>query len=198
MDVNITAVPPFDAFTDYTPVIPKLYWDVYSAEQRIKELCMTLDKLINYSELIADNTNALQEEFNSEFAALKKNLHDQLAQLNAELRELIANLEAGQLQWDCQHGAYADTVEAQRDMFNDVTVHALEINDLNALEMDVDALADCGLNVRGVAVYSGILKDECPFVPSGIIYNQMPVPGSMLTCEQLSRGVVENKFFKEA
>ena len=196
--INITEIPPFDGFTDYTPVIPKLYWDVYSAEQRIKEICMTIDKIVNYAEKTAENTNALQDAFDSEFANLEDRLTRKLSQLNAELRALIEQITAGQLQWDCQHGDYADTVDAQRDMFNDLTIHALEVDDLNALNMDVDALADCGLNVRGVAVYSGVLKDECPFIPSGVIYNQAPTPGSMLTCEQLSRGVVENKFFKEA
>ena len=39
-------------------------------------------------------------------------------------------------------------------MFNDLTVHAITVNTLNSLDMTVKDLAECGLNVRGLAVMS--------------------------------------------
>lgn len=45
-DVGAPVVP--FAALHATPVIPKMYWDVYSAEERWKHICCTLDKLIDY------------------------------------------------------------------------------------------------------------------------------------------------------
>ena len=44
-----TNIPPFWGWTRYTPVIPKMYWDVYSQEERIKRLCRDHDKLAHYA-----------------------------------------------------------------------------------------------------------------------------------------------------
>ena len=63
-------VPPFYGFTDFTPALPEFYWDVYSAEQRIKHICYELQKLVAYSDNLSDNINIdhelireLQENF---------------------------------------------------------------------------------------------------------------------------------------
>ena len=45
-DINPLALFPW--ITAYTPVIPKLYWDVYSAEERMKALCMEWDRIFHY------------------------------------------------------------------------------------------------------------------------------------------------------
>lgn len=45
-DINPLALFPWT--TAYTPVIPKLYWDVYSAEERMKALCMEWDRIFHY------------------------------------------------------------------------------------------------------------------------------------------------------
>lgn len=52
-------IPSYWGWTEYTPVIPKLYWDVYSQEERIKRLCMEYDKIIHYASMVADETNKL-------------------------------------------------------------------------------------------------------------------------------------------
>ena len=58
-------IPPFWGWTSYTPVIPKMYWDVYSQEERIKRLCRDHDKLIHYAsylaELIGQNKEDIKE-----------------------------------------------------------------------------------------------------------------------------------------
>lgn len=53
----VTPVAPFYGFTDYTPALPEFYWNVYSAEQRIKHICHELHKLVAYSDNLADNIN---------------------------------------------------------------------------------------------------------------------------------------------
>ena len=53
-------VPLYKAVTEYTPVIPKLYWDVYSQEERIKAICNELDKICAYA-----NTLGIQLNYNT-------------------------------------------------------------------------------------------------------------------------------------
>lgn len=63
------------AFTDYTPVIPKFYWDVYSQEERIKAICEYLWKTICFTENTADNFQAVQDaldELEKEFQQFKE------------------------------------------------------------------------------------------------------------------------------
>ena len=66
--------PIYSGWTQYTPVIPKLYWDVYSAEQRMKQLCLSFDKVEHYLDYIA----GLMNEWNIEFSQKMK---DELAEL---------------------------------------------------------------------------------------------------------------------
>lgn len=44
-------------WTHFTPALPSFYWDVYSAEERIKKMCMELHKLCEYANMLADNIN---------------------------------------------------------------------------------------------------------------------------------------------
>ena len=50
-------IAPFFGFTNFTPALPEFYWDVYTAEERIKEICFKLQKLVCYSNMLADNIN---------------------------------------------------------------------------------------------------------------------------------------------
>ena len=43
--------------TQFTPTIPKFYWDVDSQEQGIKQLCKTVCKIIEYADDICEQTN---------------------------------------------------------------------------------------------------------------------------------------------
>lgn len=44
-------------WTQFTPALPDFYWNVYSAEERVKKICFELDKLCNYANMLADNIN---------------------------------------------------------------------------------------------------------------------------------------------
>ena len=114
--------------------------------------------------------------------------------LEARLIAFIQTLEKGMLTWDVTHGRYTSSVEAMRNLFNDVTLHAITVDTLNTLDLTVDGLADCGLNVRGLAVYSGWLLGE-DFTPEDVTY--VPPETVKLTCGILAEGDVKNGFFVE-
>lgn len=58
----LTKVPPFTAWTDYTPTVPKLYWDVYSQEERLKAIIEMLDKVVAYANKMAEELNISEAE----------------------------------------------------------------------------------------------------------------------------------------
>lgn len=67
--IRNTRFPLFAGFTASSPVVPQLYWDVYSSEQRWKEICCWLKKLTEYADSInvnvgvnADDIDKLEEE----------------------------------------------------------------------------------------------------------------------------------------
>ena len=161
----------------YPPTIPKFYWDVKSQEQRIKTMCCYINSLVEYVDAL-----------NMQDAKNYADLHALIQATKTELEQLIAELTLGQLQWDCQTGTYEPTQTAQRDMFNDVTVHAIDVSDLAGLNLTVDELATCGLNVRGLAVMSYWLVDafELPhqYTDTG------NVDADALTVEKLRRAKV--------
>ena len=55
-------VPWFAGFTDFTPTIPKMYWDVESQEQRIHAICRQLHKLVCYADMLGDKINLNRED----------------------------------------------------------------------------------------------------------------------------------------
>ena len=149
------------AFTAGTPVIPSLYWDVKSAEQRWKEICCNLTKLIEYANQLAVNENALHEHLNdieSDVALEIRNEFEILEQkfdlFKFEIQTLINDIEASMRVWDVQHGAFKPAKEAMRDFFNDVTIDAFNIRDYkdSGKWRTVDELTNSGLNVAGWAV----------------------------------------------
>lgn len=97
--------PIYSGWTQYTPVIPKLYWDVYSAEQRLKQLCLNFDKMEHYIDYVAETMN----KWNIEFTEELENEFDKM--------------------WDEVHNGYEDALDewftnnAERifkDMFSNV------------------------------------------------------------------------------
>ena len=55
---------PFCSFMGATPVLPSLYWDVYSAEQRWKAIGKLLKKLCEYIEYMGDEMNIDRDTIN--------------------------------------------------------------------------------------------------------------------------------------
>ena len=147
---------PYSEFVSMTPALPSFYWDVYSSEQRIKEMCLELDKLASYGTYLAETIDRIQAVSPEEFTTYQQEMLETIASLRTEIYEL----SVGVMSWNVQHGKFTSSTQAQRDMFNDLSVHALTIKKLNSLEMTVSYLANCGLSVRGLAVMSYWLVDK--------------------------------------
>ena len=90
---------PFAGFTEFTPTIPKMYWDVHSQEQRIHRICDMLDKLICYADYLGDNVEITKEDIEalkSEFEEFKESgfedyYAEQLEQwINDNMSDIIA------------------------------------------------------------------------------------------------------------
>lgn len=156
---------------------PLVYDESLSVEQQIA--CL-FGKIANIdSDFVAtvefdDFKNQIHAEQVSQTEQLEEYANSEIDKLDKNFRDLIANLQIGTLIWNVTAGTYADNVKAMRDFFNDVTVHAITVDQLAQLDLTVDQLADCGLNVRGLAVYSGQLIGD-GFVPEGIMYDKESV-----------------------
>lgn len=68
-------MPYFPGWTEFTPTIPKLYWDTYSQEERIHRICELICKISCYIDMLGDkismnrtDIDALEAEF-EEFKA---------------------------------------------------------------------------------------------------------------------------------
>lgn len=153
---------------------PLVYDESLSVEQQIA--CL-FGKIANIdSDFVTtvefdDFKNQIHAEQVSQTEQLEGYTNSEIDKLDKSLRDLIANLQIGTLIWNVTVGTYTDNVKAMRDFFNDVTVHAITVDQLAQLDLTVDQLANCGLNVRGLAVYSGQLIGD-GFVPEGIMYDE--------------------------
>lgn len=63
---------PYASYTNFTPALPAFYYDVYSSEQRIKAICMEIDKLINYADMLNVDINATHDDVVKLQAEFKK------------------------------------------------------------------------------------------------------------------------------
>lgn len=61
---------PFAAWMASPPVVPEIYWNVYSNEQRWKVICERLEGLISYTEKISEVVNVDSDEIISMKALL--------------------------------------------------------------------------------------------------------------------------------
>lgn len=190
-----SAIIPYAAWTDFTPTLPQFYWDVYSAEQRIKHICYELCKMHCYSDYLAEQLEKLGTDTENELAAIKANLEQKQNEFQDEILKILSELTVGSLQWDVQYGKYESTVKAQRDMFNDVTVHSYNNEQLetifNELDMTVDKLANCGLNVKGYALMNHLLKSPTT-ITSDLIPDDPNVEG-MLTINDLNKASLDTE-----
>ena len=168
----------FFRFYNIQKVLPAVYDDSLSYYELLAKLQCSLQKLTEYFNLLAD----YQDVQDDALLDTRQELIDYTDAQISELHQLIDLLESSSLDWDVQHGYYIDSQDAMRDMFNDVTVHALTVGELNELDMTVDSLAECGLNVRGLAVMSYWLKSAFPLLPE---YQPQPSTGNRLTIEKI-------------
>lgn len=178
---------------------PLVYDESLSVEQQIA--CL-FGKIANFdSDFVTtfefdDFKSQIHAEQVAQTEQLEGYTDSEIANLDKELHDLIAGLQVGMLIWNVTVGAYTGNVKAMRDFFNDVTVHAITVDTLTQLDLTVDQLAECGLNVRGLAVFSGYLMGD-DFVPEGIAYDGAPPLDGKLTCSILANGGVRDGYFVE-
>lgn len=178
---------------------PLVYDESLSVEQQIACLfgkIASIDTDFVTTVEFDDFKNQLHAEQVAQTEQLEGYTDSEIDKLDKNLRDLIAGLQVGMLIWNVTVGAYTGNVKAMRDFFNDVTVHAITVDALAQLDMTVDQLADCGLNVRGLAVFSGYLMGE-DFAPEGIKYDGAPPLDGKLTCQILAKGEIRDGYFVE-
>lgn len=88
--------PIYSGWNMYTPVIPKLYWDVYSAEQRMKQLCLSYDKVEHYLDYVANMMNEWNIEFSDE---IKAEFEKMWYEINNGLENVASEWIAKNLEW---------------------------------------------------------------------------------------------------
>lgn len=86
------------------PVLPSFYWNVYSYEQRIKEICIRLHRVIRYADYLGahvnelielvNNLSAKVEELNNEVTDLNKRLEEEIQRAMEAEKQLQENIDA--------------------------------------------------------------------------------------------------------
>lgn len=117
---GITAPPlppiaPFFAWTWSSPVIPEFYWNVYSAEQRIKQICLEIGKIEAYLQYFCMKANEAHADLHKKIDEANKRIDELTEQFNTEvanLNSLIAQETADRINADNQLQSNIDA-EAQ-------------------------------------------------------------------------------------
>lgn len=137
------ALVPFSPFLNGTPVVPDVYWDIYSNEQRLKWLFCNFYKLVEYvnkqTEQINANTKALNE-FTTSYASEVPQLEKRIEALEQALKTIVTSM----LVYDPTKGTYTASIDQSRRM-----LQILATPDENV--MTVDKLANSKLTVNDFA-----------------------------------------------
>lgn len=130
--------PPYRGYTWNAPVVPKLYWDVYSQEQRIKALCMEYAKLIAYNSDLADTLNNYIEIVNTMQQQLPELVNEDVKQ---EIAELVTTGQFAEMVKDAIEQLTTD-VQNQLDALNRAIQDegTNRLNADNALQAQIDKI----------------------------------------------------------
>lgn len=153
----IPNVIPYNAWVNSGPVVPKLYWDVYSQEERIKKMCQEIGKCTGYIDYLADIINNVVPDVNSQMNAWNTEITAELAQLKEELTKLITQLMGSSEDFDVTTGTLTATLYAHRNLFKWLTPNGMTIAEFNSNDNSPQTcaeLANSGLNCMGLACFS--------------------------------------------
>lgn len=81
------AVVPLVAWTWNTPVIPQFYWNVYSAEQRIKQICLEIGRIQEYLNYFAAHYNKMSGYLNKRIDKLTSAMYAEVERLDKAIEE---------------------------------------------------------------------------------------------------------------
>lgn len=124
----VPPITPFPAWTWNTPVIPQFYWNVYSAEQRIRQICVEIGRIQAYLGYMAANANAAHWYLDNRFTETETRLTQRIDKLEADLTEevtrldkLIADEQAARKAADTALGKRIDGVTPKAGRFIELT-----------------------------------------------------------------------------
>lgn len=129
--------------TQYTPSIPKFYWDVDSQEQGIKQLCKTICMVIDYLNEVADQVNL----DTADIADLRTIVEDELPKLSERIsavEEALSTLVTSMLVYDPTKGKFTGSESQARRMLQILATPADE-------NLTVETIAESGITVEEFA-----------------------------------------------
>lgn len=107
----IPPIVPLAAWTWNSPVIPQFYWNVYSAEQRIRQICMEIGRIQAYLDYLGAYANRAHGELNKRIDTLTAKLTEEVNRLDKRIdEENAARKEADEL---LRKGLDAETARAK-------------------------------------------------------------------------------------
>ena len=157
---------------------------------QIKEI----DTSFVHTSQFADFLEWLKKDQDAQTADMREYTDAEVKDAVNALLKLIEETQKGMMLWNVVLGKFYGNANTMRDIFNDLTVHAIDVDTLAELDMDVAQLSECGLNVRGLAVFSGYLLGE-KFQPLGVVYEDKKPLDGRITCQILAEGEVKDGYF---
>lgn len=153
--------PSFPWVTQYTPVIPKLYWDVYSQEERIKKLCMEYARIVQYISDMASHINDSDVDNTTKFAAINAHLNA-LDKLTTDLKKTLDAYTKNLPVYNPTRGKFESSQKTNRDMYRELAVFGARVDQCATLTTEQLAEHDT-LEVPVIGNYT-IFNDTKPRV----------------------------------
>lgn len=126
-------ITPFAVWTWSSPVIPNFYWNVYSAEQRIKSICKEIGKIEAYLQYLVTKTNENVIELHKRIdqltervAQLERHVEEEVARLDQLIAQLRADLEQEIADREAADDALGERIDQEiiERTHGDETLHA--------------------------------------------------------------------------
>ena len=193
--ITNTGLPYFPWITEYTPIIPKMYWDVYSAEERVKTLCMEYDRICHYLGDVATHLNDQDTDIQTKLATITAHL-SALDKITDELKTAFDQLTDNLPVYNPTNGKYENSTKTNRDIYRELAVFGARVNQLAQLTTEQAANHNC-LETAVIGNYT-IFGNKEPRVTPINGNTEPPVKQTeKLTVETLANGDIINKYMKQ-
>lgn len=131
--------------------LPQLYWNVKSAEQRVKLICDELDRLNKKD----DEQTAKDTELNHYLDKLNAQLHRLRLDMNQVMDEMRAELEGGKTR-NPATGTYDYNYVAQKQAYDLLRVYASTWEELKNLGLTYEEMANKGLTNADLDMFGNL------------------------------------------
>lgn len=177
-------------------IIPSVYDESLSVAQQVAKVFGYL-RTLDEDKWSKDEFSDFYDWLTGVLEQRRLDVREGLHQAVADLRAYIDTWSGHETDHDVTTGAEVFDATAATRLFNDLAVHGTTVDALAESDYTVDTLAECGLNVRGLAVdVSSVNTDSVKLpVDDGFTYTPMPDPDN-LTVRQLAMADVVDGFFK--